>query len=176
MKLLKLHGSLSWRYTGPDGAPGDLIYETAGLRNVPFKWDANALVSPPDLRKYFSDLDPMIVPPAAVKSPYYSNKILQANWKIAAKELTEATELVMMGFSLPPTDLIVSSMLATTLPGNSSITPVNRSNEIVKRIRDTFQIPLDNDYRIHRKFVGTKKKPILDPIQKWIDANVPNVI
>jgi hypothetical protein len=35
MKLLKLHGSLSWRYTGPDGAPGDLIYETAGACGGP---------------------------------------------------------------------------------------------------------------------------------------------
>lgn len=46
----------------------------------------------------------MIVPPAAVKSPYYKNRTLQELWRLAAEALSQAEELVMMGFSLPQTD------------------------------------------------------------------------
>ena len=168
MKLLKLHGSLSWRYIGPDGAPGDLIYETAGLGD--FRWNAQGL-SPCAFEESFSvDLgEPMIVPPTAIKSPYYSNRILQANWKIASAELATAKELVMMGLSLPPTDLLVSSMLATKLPKSSRITPVNRTKKIVKTVRDALQIPEDSD-RVNWPF---DKDCNSDPIPAWVNDNVP---
>jgi hypothetical protein len=92
LKLVKLHGSLSWYYTGREEAPGGLIYETAG--SVDFKWNAASLVWPPDERRYFADLQPMVLPPTAVKSPYYSNKMLQANWKHAAEETSNAEKLI----------------------------------------------------------------------------------
>src|SRR6476660_9287295 len=95
----------------------------------------------------------MIVPPAAAKSPYYTNGILQANWKLAAKTLRQADELVIIGFSLPPTDLLVCSMLVTTLRPNCRITPVDFGTDIVKRIRDTFDIAEDNE-RLVSTYVG----------------------
>jgi hypothetical protein len=154
---------LSWYYTGPDGAPGDLIYETAGHSD--FKWNADSLIAPPDLNQYFADLDPMIVPPAAVKSPYYSNKILQANWKFAAEKLAETEELVMMGFSLPPTDLLVSSLLATTRRDDIRLTPVNRDPEIVGRVSTALQIPVG---QVSADFADAA---VADPIQAWVNAN-----
>jgi len=87
----------------------------------------------------------MIVPPTAVKSPYYGNRTLQALWRLAGQALSKAEDLVIMGFSLPPTDLLVSSMLTTTLPQDSLITPVNRSGDVVKRIRATFNIEADDN-------------------------------
>ena len=42
----------------------------------------------------------MIVPPAAVKSPYYSNGVLRSMWTKAAVALKQARELVIMGFTL----------------------------------------------------------------------------
>ena len=54
------------------------------------------------------------------------------------------------------------------------ITPVNRTDEIIDRICKTFDIRDDSERveRIDRSFVGTKDNPILDPIKKWVDANV----
>jgi hypothetical protein len=161
MKLLKLHGSLTWRYAGPSGPPGDLIYETAGF-NV-FKWDAQALQAPDDWRQYFDDLAPMIVPPAAVKSPYYGNGILKKFWKLAAAALTTADELVLMGFSLPPTDLLVTSMLATALPRSCKITPVNPDPGVVDRLVAALQI---NRRRVVKGFAGHSLA-----IPSWVDAN-----
>jgi len=106
----------------------------------------------------------MIVPPAAVKSPYYSNAALKATWRIASERLAEAEELVMMGFSLPPTDLIVSSLLATTRRDDIQLTPVNPKTAIVDRLHEALQIP---HAQIRADFAG-----ISDPVRVWVDANV----
>jgi hypothetical protein len=162
MKLLKLHGSLSWRYARPNNGSGGLIYETAGLGKC--KWNGESLSSAWPT-EWWADLEPMIVPPAAVKSPYYSNSALQANWRIAAEKLCNAPELIMMGFSLPQTDLLVNSMLATTLRQESRITPVNRSDDIVARIGKMLHVP-ENSERIDSSFVGRD-----DAIPAWVDAH-----
>ena len=72
-----------------------------------------------------------------------------------------------MGFSLPQTDLLVSSMPATTLPKKSVITPINRDESIVKRVRDTFQIP-DRSRRVNKSFA---KESLESPIAAWVEAN-----
>lgn len=150
LQLLKLHGSLNWRYTGPRGTPGDTIY---GISLKGGEWSAEGLRWIPDQAEQLSvDLKAMIVPPAAVKSPYYSNGTLQSLWRSAAAAIGEAEELVMVGFSLPPTDLLVSSLLSTNLPSTSRITPVNRSGTILPRIRTTFGLR-DSDPRLNDYFV-----------------------
>jgi hypothetical protein len=166
LHLLKLHGSLDWYYSGPDGAAGDTIYAAnLGTVNRP-EW------SPLQLRnewveKASFDLEPMIVPPAAVKSPYYNNRTLQACWKRAALALGQAGELVIMGFSLPQTDLLVSSMLATTLPNESRITPIDFGTDVVNRITETLQITTDSQ-RLDTTFTGR----CADAIPAWVEANM----
>jgi hypothetical protein len=108
----------------------------------------------------------MIVPPTAVKSPYYNNRTLQELWRLAAEALSKAEELVIMGFSLPQTDLLVSSMLATTLPKSSKITPVNRDKGIVDRVLETFQISA-RSRRVDRSFA----RGLENPIAAWVEAN-----
>lgn len=164
MSLLKLHGSLTWRYAGLNGASSDLIYETAGILNC--RWNARGL-SPIYAEGYSADLEPMIVPPTAAKSPYYTNGILRANWKLAAKTLRGADELVIMGFSLPPTDLLVSSMLVTTLRPTCRITPVDFGTDIVKRIRETLDIAEGNE-RLDSTYAGGGDVALA----AWVDANI----
>ena len=164
MKLLKLHGSLSWRYARPNGGSGGLIYETAGVDNC--QWNAQSLSSSWPA-EYWADLDPMIVPPAAVKSPYYSNGVLQAYWRLAAKKLSQAEELVIMGFSLPQTDLLVSSMPATMLPEDSSITPVDYRIDILDRVAETLDLKGWQGARINSSFAGLED----DALPRWVEAN-----
>jgi hypothetical protein len=165
MRLLKLHGSLNWYYSGPDGPPGDTIYTTRGTEERP-SWNA-AEFSREAVERAAYGLEPMIVPPAAVKSPYYSNHMLQGLWREAGQALRLADELVIIGFGLPPTDLLVSSMLATTLSKKSKITPVDYGAHIVDRIKETFQIEYD-DPRLERSFVDRRNSAIPD----WVDGNV----
>jgi hypothetical protein len=164
LELFKLHGSLDWKYAGPD-RPRDLVY-AMGQPHEPH-WNAAGFDWGDPSEESAFDLVPMIVPPATVKSAYYNNPSIQAIWARAARELGAADELVMMGFSLPQTDLLVSSMLATTANATIKVTPVNPDSDIVDRVRDTFQIA-PGSVRIDTAFAGVD-----DAIQKWVDANVP---
>ena len=148
------------------GPPNDTIYERSLLRP---SWSNEVLnfppsdSDPPDLATI--DLEPMIVPPAAVKSPYYGNRTIKALWTLAGKAIRKADEIAVVGFSLPPTDMIVSSMLCTQLPNTSRITPVNYRSDVVGRIAETFGIA-DDHPRIDTRFAGAGN----DAIPLWVDS------
>lgn len=131
MRLLKLHGSLSWWYSGVGSPPGDAVYDVgigrSGWTHSDFtEVDSDASVV---------DKRPLIVPPAAVKSPYYGNQIIRSLWAQAATAMRSAEELVVMGFSFPPSDQIVGSLIATELAPSAVIVPVDREKYVVDNIR-----------------------------------------
>lgn len=107
----------------------------------------------------------MIVPPAAVKSPYYPNRTIRTLWRRAGEALRDADELVTMGFSLPPTDLIVSAMLATNfeMTDDVIITPVDYGPHVVGRICDTFGLS-DSDSRLVTAYTDLGD----DAIPRWV--------
>jgi len=109
----------------------------------------------------------MIVPPATVKSPYYNNRTLQELWTIAAEALRNARELVIMGFSLPQTDLLVSSLLMTNLRKDILITPVDYSDAIVKRISETLNTEGGNGARVNPIFTGLCGHAL----PSWVEAS-----
>jgi hypothetical protein len=106
------------------------------------------------------------VPPAAVKSPYYNNRTLQELWRSAADALRQAEELVIMGFSLPQTDLLVGSMLATTLRDDSVITPVDYGTKILDRVAETFDLKGFQGARLNSSFAGLKDKAL----SAWVES------
>ncbi|OBI49262.1 hypothetical protein A5707_17250 [Mycobacterium kyorinense] len=167
LELMKLHGSLSWRYSGPESPPGDTIYDVDIAGG---SWDATGILPRNDDAEYLSvDREPMIVPPAAVKSPYYNNRTLQALWRSAAEALADAEELVIMGFSLPQSDQLVRAMLCTNLPDSAGIVPVDYENDVLSRVRDTFGLN-DSDPRVVDVFTGLGA----DAIPRWVSefANI----
>lgn len=170
LRLLKMHGSLNWRYSGPGGPAGDLVYEvgfeSTGFSSVPIRkaseWGIRAVSGiVDDGLPSSSDRVPMIVPPTTVKSPYYVNHTLQLVWRQAANALRSAEELVLMGFSLPTTDLLVASLLASNfqLTESSLITPVDFSGGVIDRVRSIFDLP-DDDDRIVTRFAGLEEQAI----------------
>lgn len=165
LQLLKLHGSLNWWYSGPRSTPGDTIY---GMSIKGDDWGGEGLEwIPPHAEQLSVDLKPMIVPPTAVKSTYYANQTLQSLWGSAADAIREAEELVVVGFSFPPTDLLVSSLLSTNLPSTSRITPINPTDEVVPRIRRIFgEDDKDTSVDVNDQFAG--KHP--DPVAAWVAA------
>lgn len=158
LRLLKLHGSLTWRYSGPSSPPNDPIYDV-GLRGP---WDIEGLTPiNGDFEQLGSDKVPMVVPPAATKSPYYSNQLLRAMWQQAAEALRAANELIIMGFSLPPSDQLVGSLFATEIPCHADVIPVDRSDDIVKRLS-----ALLGKNRISSAYTGRD-----DAIPAWVEAH-----
>jgi hypothetical protein len=132
-KLLKLHGSLSWWYSGPDAEQSDPIYWMGwrgrfgdGIQPLWPEFGGESLVM---------DKLPMLVPPAATKTPFYKNRLLAAQWAQAAEALRAAEELVLMGYSIPVTDLTVRTLIATQFKGRT-IVPVNQDPDVVARARE----------------------------------------
>ncbi len=157
-KLLKLHGSLDWWYSGPQAEPSDPIYRMGWhgdfKRGIIPIWD--------QLRPtLIADKVPMLIPPAATKAPLYQNRLLAAQWLRAGEALREAEELVLMGYSAPLTDLTVSTLIATQFKGDA-IVPVNPDRGVFQRVRQ----------------LGSRSKPPTvddsfidpDPIDKWVQT------
>jgi hypothetical protein len=133
--LLKPHGSVTWFWSGPGSVAGDPIYDV-GLKGG---WSLDGLASPYEetMDILVVDKEPMIVPPTATKSRFYDNAVLRSQWLQAADALGQASELVLIGYSLPASDLVVRALLATTFQGDV-VVPVNRSTDVVARLRDLF--------------------------------------
>jgi hypothetical protein len=115
LPLLKLHGSLNWSKT----------LEIRGEMPTLRSFDLNSLVAPhsdpwdtkypdfvrPDIA-YAAwgalaegggwDPEPLIVPPTWTKGEY--QQLVRRVWKRAAEELEKAAYIVIIGYSLPPTD------------------------------------------------------------------------
>ncbi len=165
LRLLKLHGSLNWRYSGPGSPPGDVIYDM-GI-NGREGWTVEGISSRYDNADLLSsDRDPMIVPPTAVKSSYYNNRTLRSLWVQAADALRAAEELVLMGFSLPVTDLLVASMLTTNLPQAATIVPVDFGRAVVQRVVDVFGFDDVDDDRLVDTYAGLGD----EAIPGWVAA------
>ncbi len=175
-KLLKLHGSLSWWGSGLDGQPSDPIYftEWTGVFNRGIR------VEPPDPKLLIADLFEVIIPPVATKTPFYSKRILASQWSLAAKalqELQEGDELLLMGYSLPLTDLTVANLISSNLHGRRiNIIPVNLpdtstdqasteqaepASSVVKNLKTLLPDHLVNDEYIRPG----------NPIEAWADAH-----
>lgn len=163
-QLFKLHGSLGWWYTGPDGPPGDIIYDQ-GMEGQVWSDDGLAPIGGPSF-SLTEDREQMIVPPAAVKSPYYNNAALRMMWRYAAEYLARADELVIMGFSLPTTDMLVSSMLTMNLRKKCKITVVDPNPDVVDRVRSVLGIE-GNPPRLNADYVKYGK----DAIPQWVAEN-----
>jgi hypothetical protein len=74
---------------------------------------------------------------------------------------------VVIGFSFPPSDLLVSSLLSTNLPSTSRITPVNRNADVIPRIRKVFgKNENDTTVNVNDEFAGKHD----NPVEAWVEA------
>ena len=120
-RYLKLHGSIDTFWT-----PGDISGASIGRWAVGGTWGAPRITSEEERRQLLPGTEPYIVPPAAAKSAFYANPLARELWQTAARALTDATRVTLVGYSLPMTDLVTSGMLGDALAaGGASVTIVN---------------------------------------------------
>jgi len=110
LRLLKLHGSLSW-YWSPDDETGVTLqrWRTPGTFCRPSPDDEGARL------RALPGRVPFIVPPTATKSRYLTNLVVREVWGRARKALAEAERLIVIGYSVPPEDQVASGLLADAL-------------------------------------------------------------
>ncbi len=109
-RLLKLHGSLNWYWT-----PGDEAGTSIARRDLPGRFGEPSPYTEHDRRRELPGRVPFVVPPSASKSDFYRNPLLRDIWQQAYEGLHTAGRLVLIGYSLPLTDLTVADMLGRTL-------------------------------------------------------------
>jgi hypothetical protein len=129
INLLKLHGSLNWGRTGN----GEEIVYLAQLES--FATDCALSLSnqhranlpvgtnlPELMQKYQGiavEAVPVIVPPGFYKAE--EHEALTDVWKAAAQQLSDAEDIIVIGFSLPTTDSFFNHLYGLGTEGASTI-------------------------------------------------------
>lgn len=150
LPLLKLHGSLNWAYcaecdsvvpwTLPEYCAKhswNLPLHVHDVREVSMNMGANV--------KEFKHCDkkvetaPLIVPPTWNKTEYH--KDLAPVWARAAKELSDAEDLFIIGYSLPESDFFFRYLFALGTVGKSPLRRVwvfnpDQTGDIKNRFRE----------------------------------------
>lgn len=98
LRLLKLHGSLNWAVTGKRGGKLTVFKDYASLRAA----GCVPTLVPPTWRKTFA-------------------KQLDDIWQECASALSSATRVIVVGFSMPPTDTHFKYLLGAGLQKNASL-------------------------------------------------------
>ena len=144
-RLLKLHGSINWFYSGQDASPGEQIYYRAVTSGSPSEDDwGRANATDGEIRRLTSDKAPLIVPPVSEKSRFYENRTIRMLWTAAREALALADEVWCVGYSLPETDLTMKLFLRS-VARPKRVYVVNRlcgangkEDRILERYREAF--------------------------------------
>jgi hypothetical protein len=128
LRLMKLHGSTNWCYSGSEMASGEEIYD----RGLPPGWRVAEL--PRDVRDVSIDKVPLLVPPTLGKSPFFVNETVRSVWKVASRSFREAERVFALGYSLPESDHNMLGLLRSSLGRDfQSIHVVNLNEDVGPR-------------------------------------------
>jgi hypothetical protein len=156
--VLKLHGSVNWKYSGldaPGSAPVHLVGPTERTMVA-----SNGEIDWLEIDKPY--LKPLIIPPTGGKNRYYTNVAIMYQWTLARRGLNTADEAVIVGYSMPPTDRASIDMFATSFKG-TRVTVVDTSNQLVDRLRRV----LPGSVHVEGEFAGRD-----DALQAFVDARL----
>jgi len=118
-RLLKLHGSVNWHYSGRKNFYGETIF----FSDVPefgSSTDQNSHKTT-ELRQMAADKETLLIPPESEKTTYFENETIRTLWNDAATAIQNASALYIIGYSLPPSDLGMFLFLVTNCPKNVPI-------------------------------------------------------
>jgi len=171
--LVKLHGSINWFYSGGEQFPGEQVYfrsvdskspsdDMTGLDNLArrvIELIGEPVPPPPpfdlktEINKLLSDKTPLIIPPVAEKSRFYSNQAIRSLWGKAREHLKQAEEIYCIGYSLPDTDLTTKLLFQTACAGQAKTVyivnnAVNCKDSLLRRYWDAFpqRTTIKDDY------------------------------
>jgi hypothetical protein len=128
--FFKLHGSLHFFASGSDQAA------PVRLKQRPYTKQAGAGL-------HFS-----IIPPEWYKA--YDRGVFSTLWAKASAAIHKAEHVVIIGYSLPPTDLHSTALFRTSIKNKSlkSLVVVNPSHETRRRTRSVLQRGVTDNTRV----------------------------
>lgn len=102
-RLIKLHGSINWYFSGDENIPRQEVYYSDVFRiDGPSRPGVQRYIHSVERNK--KDLIPLIIPPVAGKTPFYSIQLVRVQWQMLRSAIEEADEIYCAGYSLPRTD------------------------------------------------------------------------
>ena len=130
--LLKLHGSTNWFYSGQAEFHGETILWThtaAPGSEVERATEQKQLAG-------VADKEILIIPPVTEKTTYFRNETVGQLWGDAAEAIRGTGRIVVIGYSLPPSDFGMRAFLSTVV-GDSAVEVfvVDPDAEIADRYR-----------------------------------------
>ena len=139
-RLIKLHGSVNWHYSGRDDFHGETIY-FSDVSGFGLTSDENSrtdhIRDPQDMA---ADKETLIIPPVAEKTAYFNNETVKGIWKDAAAALRDAAALYIVGYSLPVSDLGMSFFLSgNSPPAETPVHVVDIDDEVLGRYKQVLQ-------------------------------------
>ena len=112
MELLKLHGSINWfpkiGYSPPYSEDALVHHES---------WSQPSGMRKNEIISSHINQEPFIVPPILTKSAISEQPVLRLIWHRAYEVLRNASEVTFIGYSLPLTDISVTTLLFEALQG-----------------------------------------------------------
>jgi len=158
LRLLKLHGSLSW-YWVPGDPTGTTLQRWRLPRSFGYEYRQEAIDD--ERGTAVPSGEPFIVAPAALKAEQLRNPVIREIWRRAAQALRKAKRVVLIGYSLQPADRAFGGLLQESLAdGGVSIEVVNpEADELVKRLG---RLGIEGD--AVRECLATK-----DCVPKWAE-------
>ena len=136
-RLLKLHGSVNWHYSGRDDFHGETIFFSDVPEFGPARDEVARDAATQRLREMAADKETLLIPPVAEKTTYFNNETVRGLWKDAAAALQNADALYIIGYSLPISDLGMRFFLAGNSPeADSLIHVVNTDPSMLEHYRN----------------------------------------
>jgi hypothetical protein len=125
--LRKLHGSTNWygRSSSSD------LFSIFRIDQLVPQWGDQPSAQRPALQALIYGNERMLLPPIADKTASYANPTTAAMWRAAHTAIAEATELVLIGYSVPLTDSSVLALLDDALGPRTLVTVVDRDARAV---------------------------------------------
>lgn len=133
-RIYKLHGSLNWKYGGPQAPTTDQIVLAPGGTQWRRESDVSTSGANPRDAVVHDGLSPMIIPPTSSKSPFYGNLAMRAQWRRALHAMRSASSIALIGYSLPESDLQVREFLRSGISG-VKVDVVNPCTDVAERVQ-----------------------------------------
>jgi hypothetical protein len=107
-RLIKLHGSLDWFWMGQDPTGLSLVRRESFSR-----FGAPSIDEATTRSRELLGREPFLVPPTVAKSEYYRIPVTRMLWAEALEALELCARVFLVGYSLPPADLVMLGLLET---------------------------------------------------------------
>ena len=116
-RLLKLHGSTNWFYSGRTDFFGEELFYVPCIGGVDGPFVAREGRDPEKPHwTNIGDKTALIIPPVLDKSVFFQHESLRSLWFQASQAIKTASRVVCMGYSLPSSDLTMAQFLKSSAP------------------------------------------------------------